>query len=126
MEPKSNKKGIKIVVDFGLPFAGLTLDRRALRRDFDAHVSLAQPPQGTTYSKKRDHITTTGSPTRDPTRPGPEARRIFKILIFWGDNGRQRVTTRATDFGSSDPLTTGLITITITITVTSCFEKSSS
>ena len=79
MEPKSNKKGIKIVVDFGLPFAGLTLDRR----HFGAHVSLAQPPQGTTYSKKRDHITTTGSPTRDPTRPGPEARRIYMFIILF-------------------------------------------
>ena len=50
-----------------------------LPRDFEERVSPAQPPQGGALNKKRDHITASGSQTRDPTRPGPEAQRIFMI-----------------------------------------------
>ena len=81
MEPKSSKKGIKVVVDFGLPFAGLTLDRVHFDAHFDAHVSLAQLPQGSAIIKKSDHVTTAGPQTRDPTRRGPEACEFYSS---WG------------------------------------------
>ena len=78
------KNRLSFLIDFGLPFGGLILDpgdfrgtSPGLRRDFKGRVSPAQPPQGGALNKKRDHITASGSQTRDPTRPGPEARRIF-------------------------------------------------
>ena len=39
------------------------------------------PPGRRPFRARRDHITTPGTQTRDPTRPGPEARRIFSITI---------------------------------------------
>ena len=79
MSLMKNAKNIEKMMEKKKRFGGLPLDPVL----FGAHVSFAQLPQGATNSKKSDHLTTTGSPTRDPTRPGPQAWRIsLKLLVL--------------------------------------------
>ena len=51
-----------------------------LRRDFGAGVCAVEPPRAAPFSRAEGSYKDPGTQTRDPTRPGPEARRIFVIF----------------------------------------------
>ena len=65
-------------VFFAIPRRDVASTR--LRRDFGATLTQVcaprSPPGRRPFRARKDTITTPGTQTRDPTRPGPEARRI--------------------------------------------------
>ena len=58
-----------------------------LWREVDAGISSADPPRAAPFRARRDLInsynTDVRSQTRDPTRLGPLARRIYGIKLIW-------------------------------------------
>ena len=71
------QKPFEIRCHFLVAFLGPEPGAARLRRDFDAGISSADPPQGGAFSRAEGSYNDPGTQTRDPTRPGPEARRIF-------------------------------------------------
>ena len=76
-------KALHFLMRFLKSFLGAETDRRVtdgtlagLWRDFEAAVSPTDPPQAAPFSRAEGYYNDTGTQTRDPTRPGPEARRI--------------------------------------------------
>ena len=60
-----------------------------LQRDFNATSTrlrreyfLGRSPQGGAFSRAEGYYNDPGTQTRDPTRPGPEARRILLLPYF--------------------------------------------
>ena len=77
-------KALHFLMRFLKSFLGAETDRRVsdgtstgLRRDFGAAVSPTDPPQAAPSSRTEESNNDRKErKTRDPTRPGPEARRI--------------------------------------------------
>ena len=73
-----------------MPFFGRFFRARArsdatsarLQRDFGGSIFSADPPQGGAFSRAQGYYNDPGTQTRDPTRPGPEARRILLTFDF--------------------------------------------
>ena len=83
-------KALHFLMRFLKSFLGVETDRRVsggtstgLRRDFDAAVSPTDPPLAAPSSRTEESNNDRKErKTRDPTRPGPEARRILGNIRF--------------------------------------------
>ena len=83
-------KALHFLMRFLKSFLGAETDRRVsdgtsagLQRDFGAAVSPTDPPLAAPSSRTEESNNDRKErKTRDPTRPGPEARRIFKVCLI--------------------------------------------
>ena len=82
-------KTLHFLMRFLKSFLGAEADRRVsdgtsagLRRDFDGTSTQLFPPAAPSSRTEESNNDRKERKTRDPTRPGPEARRIFSRFLF--------------------------------------------